>query len=121
MLDVNGDMHELSNDLRQRAGLICMDMVADMCHRFDLSSLVDLPSHVKHVRRLSRSLPMLITFVERVEVLTETGEDLVAVTAAHRDFVLTLRTVLGLSQHETRSDILELLQTYMHTIGLGAK
>ncbi|RHY55639.1 hypothetical protein DYB34_006680 [Aphanomyces astaci] len=74
MLDVNGDMHELSNDLRQRAGLICMDMVADMCHRFDLSSLVDLPSHVKHVRRLSRSLPMLITFVERVEALTATGE-----------------------------------------------
>ncbi|ETW05035.1 hypothetical protein, variant 1 [Aphanomyces invadans] len=189
MLATDNDLNELPNGLRQRAGYICMDMVAEFCISFDVENVMDLHRHIKHIRRLSRSIPALIQFVERMETLAAAAEsastamsrakgpasgssldtlhdrlsflihdyialhhhlvppgrtihlvltscmhvlnvthvddiaptivDLIAVTAAHREFASALRHLLGLSDDASRSDILDLLGHYLNTIGLG--
>ncbi|KAF0685701.1 Aste57867_22448 [Aphanomyces stellatus] len=74
VLDLPEGVVELSNEVRQRVGLICIDIVARACVRFNVLSVIDLPAHLKHVRRLSRSVPMLFAFVEGVQAVADVGD-----------------------------------------------
>ncbi|KAH9116849.1 hypothetical protein AeMF1_009252 [Aphanomyces euteiches] len=69
LLDVDGQAVELTNDSKTHAGLICIDMVAHFCSQFGISSVAELPSHVKQVQRIARSVPPLFKFVEDVEMI----------------------------------------------------
>jgi len=61
--------HTIDNELRQRIGFLCSDMIAQFCFEFNIECVIDLPKYLTIVSRLAQIAPSLLSFVEKIEDL----------------------------------------------------